>query len=66
MDLFRRAGFDVVAWPVDYRAFSPLHPMGFFVSPADGLRRTDLAMKEWTGLLAYRLTGRTGSVFPAP
>ena len=32
----------------------------------EGLRRTDVATKEWIGLLSYYLTDKTPEVFPAP
>ena len=31
-----------------------------------GLRRADIAVREWVGLLAYRLRGRTDDLFPGP
>jgi hypothetical protein len=37
-----------------------------FPSVAFGMAQTDLAMHEWAGLIAYRLTGRTEEFFPAP
>ena len=39
---------------------------GRFPSVAFGMAQTDLAMHEWIGLLAYRLTGKTTELFPAP
>jgi hypothetical protein len=30
------------------------------------LLRLDTAMKEWIGLLVYRLAGKTNELFPAP
>ena len=33
---------------------------------AAGLARTDVAVREWTGLLAYWLTGRIPELFPGP
>jgi uncharacterized SAM-binding protein YcdF (DUF218 family) len=64
--VFRQAGFDVVPYPVDYRtagARSLMRPFGFV---GEGLRRTDIASKEWIGLVAYWLTGKTDALFPAP
>jgi hypothetical protein len=29
-------------------------------------KRFDMVLKEWAGLIAYRLTGRTNTLFPAP
>lgn len=64
--VFRAAGFMVEAWPVDYRTAGWRDALTFFQSPADGLRRLDLVAKEYSGLLAYWLKGRTSSLFPAP
>jgi uncharacterized SAM-binding protein YcdF (DUF218 family) len=64
--VFRAAGFPVEAYPVDYRTRGPGDAMRPFSSVAFGLSQTDLAMHEWVGLLAYRLTGRTEELFPAP
>jgi uncharacterized SAM-binding protein YcdF (DUF218 family) len=66
MGVFRAVGFEVVPYPVDYRtagAVSLLRPFAFV---GEGLRRTDIATKEWIGLLTYRLSGRTQHVFPGP
>lgn len=66
MGVFRRAGFEVLPYPVDYRTAGPnslLRPFGFV---GEGLRRTDIAAKEWIGLLTYYLTGKTDSPLPAP
>jgi hypothetical protein len=32
----------------------------------DGLQRTGIAVHEWIGLLAYRLTGKTDRLLPGP
>jgi uncharacterized SAM-binding protein YcdF (DUF218 family) len=64
--VFRKAGFPVEAYPVDWRtrgwddAFRP------FPTVSDGLRRADTAVREWVGLLVYWLTGRSAELFPAP
>src|SRR5258708_5435980 len=63
---FRRAGFAVEAYPVDYRTTGSADRWIPFDSMATGLRRTDLAAHEWIGLLAYWLTGRRSELFPAP
>jgi uncharacterized SAM-binding protein YcdF (DUF218 family) len=64
--IFRKAGFPVEAYPVDWRTRGRADLLRPFGSLADGLRRTDTAVREWVGLLAYWLTGRTSALFPAP
>jgi hypothetical protein len=32
----------------------------------EGLGRTDLAVREWMGLIAYRLTGKIDELLPGP
>ncbi|GGF55581.1 membrane protein [Azorhizobium oxalatiphilum] len=63
---FRQVGFPVTAYPVDYRTISPKALDGPFPRIAMGLDLTDLAAKEWLGLLAYYLSGRIPVLFPAP
>ena len=65
---FRRVGFPVEAYPVDWHTFPHLG-YGVLCRPlrwAANLDRLDEVMHEWVGLLAYWLTGRTSSLFPAP
>ena len=66
MGCFRAAGFAVEAFPVDYRTAGPASATWPFFFASEGLRRTDLAVKEWIGLAVYALTGRTSALFPAP
>jgi uncharacterized SAM-binding protein YcdF (DUF218 family) len=63
---FRAAGFPVEAFPVDYRTRGAIDLLRPFATLGDGLRRTDTAVREWVGLVAYRLTGRTEAFFPGP
>ena len=62
-EILRRAGFPVEAYPVGWRTGERLLPA---LNISGGLRRLDFAMHEWIGLVAYRLTGRTDALFPAP
>lgn len=61
---FRQAGIPVVAVPAGPRepwwSRWPLRSLGA------ELARFDEAAHEWLGLIAYRLTGRTDALFPAP
>jgi uncharacterized SAM-binding protein YcdF (DUF218 family) len=63
---FRAAGFAVEPYPVDWRTRGSIDVLRPFGSLGDGLRRTDTAVREWVGLAAYRLTGKTREFFPAP
>jgi uncharacterized SAM-binding protein YcdF (DUF218 family) len=63
---FRRVGFAVEAYPVDYRTRGVEDLARPFPSLGEGLRRGDIAVREWIGLLMYRLAGRTNDLFPAP
>jgi len=69
--VFRQAGWPVTAYPVDFRTTGSVDlPMLLDrlaqPSVADRLIELDLAIKAWVGLVAYRLTGRTDALFPAP
>jgi uncharacterized SAM-binding protein YcdF (DUF218 family) len=66
MGAFRKAGFDVEPWPVDYRTRGEADLLRPFDRAGEGLRRVDIAAREWVGLLAYWLRGRSDALFPAP
>jgi uncharacterized SAM-binding protein YcdF (DUF218 family) len=63
---FRRARFVVEPWPVDYRAPRRVGLTLWHRSIPEGLRRIDAVMREYVGLAAYYLAGRTDTLFPAP
>ena len=51
---FRKAGFDVLRWPIRYPTDDEVHyPLV-------------MALHEYVSLLGYRLLGRTEAIFPAP
>jgi uncharacterized SAM-binding protein YcdF (DUF218 family) len=64
--VFRKAAFPVEAYPVDWRTRGSQDVLRPFASMGEGLRRTDIAMREWVGLAVYWLTGRTSEFFPGP
>jgi uncharacterized SAM-binding protein YcdF (DUF218 family) len=64
--VFRKAGFAVEAYPVDWRTRGLEDAWRPFGSVGDGLRRTDTAAREWVGLAIYWLTGKTSELFPSP
>ncbi len=61
--VFRALGWPVLPLPVDFNTSARLRP-GFWLG--GHLNELDWATREWVGLLAYRLLGRTNTLFPAP
>ena len=66
MGVFRAAGFPVVPYPVDYKTFGAPGDFRAVFDLVDGMTRATRAVREYIGLIAYRLTGRTQALFPAP
>jgi uncharacterized SAM-binding protein YcdF (DUF218 family) len=64
--LFRKVGFPVEAYPVDWRVGAREDLFAFTNTAADGWGRTDIAIREWLGLIAYRATGRIDDLLPGP
>ncbi|WP_246752944.1 YdcF family protein [Sinorhizobium sp. BG8] len=64
MGLFRRAGIDVQPWPTDYRTTGVAGLAFDFTQPSTNAQIMTTALREWTGLLAYYVTGRTDALFP--
>jgi uncharacterized SAM-binding protein YcdF (DUF218 family) len=62
---FRKTGWpEVLPWPVDH--LNALSPPWFSSSALANFSAWTLALREYTGLVAYRLMGRTHDVIPAP
>lgn len=62
---FRRAGWAVVPFPVDFET----EGTGEFelkFSALSGLGKLNKAVREWLGLVAYRILDRTDTLFPGP
>jgi uncharacterized SAM-binding protein YcdF (DUF218 family) len=66
VSLFRKAGFPVIPFPVDYRSEASLTRLRPMRESSDGLRRFDLAAREWIGLAAYWASGKTDALLPGP
>ena len=64
--LFRKAGFEVEAYPVDWKLGKGSDLFSFSNVAGDGLARTDPSVREWMGLVAYRLAGKTDALLPGP
>lgn len=65
MGTFRAAGFDVVPYPVDFRADDSADDLRPFRMVSEGMRLTDLMVREWLGLIAYRMSGYTDALLPS-
>ncbi len=57
---FRVAGFQVEPYPAEFMTRTG------FVTGSSALIRLDRDAKGWIGLVAYRLMGKTDSLFPGP
>jgi uncharacterized SAM-binding protein YcdF (DUF218 family) len=66
MGLFRAAGIPVVAYPVDFRTSGPGDLFRIYPTASDGLHATDVALREWIGLVAARALGHSRELFPSP
>ena len=63
---FRVAGFQVEPYPVEFTTRGRSGPFARFATGSSALIQFDTAAKEWIGLIAYRLMGRTDALFPGP
>ena len=65
--LFRKAGFAVEPYPVDWRVGGR---DDLFTLPElrrlTGWASVDVGVREWIGLVAYRLTGKIDEFLPGP
>ena len=65
MACFRKLGFAVLPYPIDYRTTGEVI-FTRHVELARDLSLLDLATHEWVGLIGYRLMGWTDELFPHP
>lgn len=64
--VFRKAGFDIEPYPVDWVSTGQGERLRFPSSFVGGLGGIDEAAHEWIGLTVYWLTGRSSELFPGP
>ena len=64
--LFRAQGVDVVPWPTDYRSTGNQGLAFDIADPNSNFDTASTAIREWVGLVVYRITGQIGDLFPAP
>lgn len=55
--VFRKAGWEIIAYPVAYRTLPEIF-WNAFPDALDQFSKLGLAVHEWIGLAAYRITGR--------
>lgn len=61
--VFCKSGWDVIPYPVDHVSHKNTNfSLGFNLS--GGLSGLTFALKEWVGLFAYYITGKTSDLFP--
>jgi uncharacterized SAM-binding protein YcdF (DUF218 family) len=61
--IFRQAGWPILPYPVDHWT-EPGRLFRVEYDLAEHLRNLKIGTKEWMGLVAYRLTGKTSSFLP--
>ena len=66
MGIFRRIGWSLIAYPVDYRTFGDARDFKINWNALEALKRLESGLHEWVGLVAYRISGKTDTLFPAP
>ena len=64
--IFRRLGFELTPYPVAYRTFGDARDWSLAPPASNRLDEFEIAVREWVGLVAYRLTGKTKDLFPPP
>jgi uncharacterized SAM-binding protein YcdF (DUF218 family) len=64
--LFRKVGFAVEAYPVDWRVGGREDLLQFTAFSLEGLDRVNVGLREWTGLAAYWATGKIDRLLPGP
>jgi uncharacterized SAM-binding protein YcdF (DUF218 family) len=64
--VFRKAGFAVEPYPVDWRVGAKADLATFWIFAVEGLGSVDVGVREWIGLAAYRISGQSSEFFPGP
>lgn len=64
MGLMQKAGLSVTPWPTDYRTDGKTALGVDLTQPTLNAQQMATALREWLGLVAYRLMGRTDTLLP--
>ena len=62
--LMRKTGLSVIPWSTDYRTDGKTRLGIDLTQPTLNAQQTATALREWIGLVAYRLMGRTDALLP--
>ncbi|WP_207063660.1 YdcF family protein [Motiliproteus sp. SC1-56] len=62
---FRQQGWQVIPYPVGYLS-TPLNELSWHFDLSGNLEDLLSGLHEWLGLFAYRLSGKTPTLFPKP
>lgn len=63
--VFRKAGWPVIPYPVDFSTSGEME-YGLEFYGLSAVSSVSWVLREWVGILAYRLVGRTSELFPGP
>jgi len=63
--VFRKIGWNVIPYPVDYQTSGELR-FDWKFSIMENFLENSRGLREWLGLIAYRMTGKTATLFPKP
>ena len=63
--VFRAAGWPVVAYPVDHSVGISPPSLSLDWNLAGRASSAQRALREWVGLVVYRVLGRTNALFPS-
>jgi uncharacterized SAM-binding protein YcdF (DUF218 family) len=64
--IFRKAGLPVVAWPSDFKTTGEESFGLSLLRPYLNQAAFSIGVREWLGLLAYRLSGKSDDLLPGP
>ena len=63
--IFRKVGWNVIAYPVDYQTSGKLN-YDWNIGSLYNFLEFSRGLHEWLGLIVYRVTGKTSALFPKP
>ena len=66
MGCFRKVGWAPIAYPTDYKRIAGPKGLRPTISVGGNLSMLNLAVHEFVGLLAYRVSGQIDDLFPGP